>query len=72
MRKSKKAFKVAKFAFSVAIIAVFYLIMIDFIKYPETYLSTWRYQLQLEIENGEPEAIEYYQRNYVENGRELF
>lgn len=45
---------------------------IDFIRFPECYITTWKYQLQLDIERGDEKMIEYYERNYVANGRELF
>lgn len=47
-------------------------IAVDFILYPEEYLTTWRYQLKLDIENGEQEAIDYYQKTYLDNGKKLW
>ena len=44
----------------------------DFVKYPEVYLTTWKYQLQQDIKNGDAEAIEYYTTTYVANGKVLF
>ena len=44
----------------------------DICTYPERYFSTWRYQLEQEIRAGEPEAPEYYERNYVARGIRLF
>ena len=55
---------------TVAIAALF--LMVDVVRFPECYISTWKYQLQNDIENGKPEAIEYYNRCYVEKGRILF
>ena len=45
---------------------------IDFIKYPEHYILTWKYQLQEDIKSGDVEAIEYYQANYIDKGKKLF
>ena len=45
---------------------------VEFIQYPEAHLTTWRYQLKLDIERGDQEAIEYYQKNYWDKGRKLW
>ena len=47
-------------------------ILFDFACFPESYLPTWKYQLQQDIQSGKAEAIEYYQETYLANGRELF
>ena len=47
-------------------------IVVDFVRFPECYLSTWKYQLENDIARGDTVAIEYYQNTYVENGRILF
>lgn len=47
-------------------------ITINFIRFPECYLSTWKYQLKNDIESGNAEAIAYYQNNYINNGKNLF
>lgn len=44
----------------------------NFIKYPEIYITTWRYQLQNDLKSGDEAAIEYYQRVYINSGKELF
>ena len=44
----------------------------DFAKYPEQYLTTWEYQLENDLKNGDAEAIEYYTTNYLENDKKLF
>lgn len=46
--------------------------MIDFIKYPEEHLTTWRYQLHQKVKAGDEEAIEYYQHTYLDNGKKLW
>lgn len=60
-----------KFLTVVAIVVVVVL-LIGFVKYPEKHLSTWRYQLKCDIDQGDAEAIEYYETNYVANGIYLF
>lgn len=45
---------------------------IDFCRMPEKYCTTWKYQLKNDIENGDQEAIEYYNRVYKSNGINLF
>lgn len=47
-------------------------LVIDFIKYPEQYLPTWKYQLENDVKNGNTRAIEYYTTNYIENDKKLF
>ena len=45
---------------------------INFCKYPEQYLTTWKYQLENDLSNGNQVAIEYYNNKYVANGKYLF
>lgn len=47
-------------------------LMIDFVRFPECYLTTWRYQLKNEILSGDQDMIDYYNNTYVANGRILF
>lgn len=47
-------------------------LFVDFITYPECYLTTWRYQLHRKVEQGDEEAIQYYQDVYVKNNRVLW
>lgn len=47
-------------------------LFIDFCSYPESYLTTWRYQLQRKVEQGNEDAIQYYQDVYVKNNRKLW
>lgn len=66
---------VKQFAKSVTILVLIialFVITIDVIRFPEWYMSTWRYQLKNDIENGEETAIEYYENTYIANGRILF
>ena len=46
--------------------------LINLAKYPEQYITTWRYQLERDLENGNQIAIEYYNNNYVAKGKQLF
>lgn len=58
----------------VAVVAVVFIfvLLIGLVRYPEMHFSTWRYQLKCDIEQGDAEAIEYYETNYLANGIELF
>jgi hypothetical protein len=53
-------------------VAVVVCMAIDFVRFPECYLTTEKYQLQNAIKKGDTVAIEYYQNNYIANGRILF
>ena len=44
----------------------------NFAEYPERYVTTWKYQLQKDIEKGDDEAIAYYSKTYLEKGIDLF
>lgn len=78
LRRRKAIIKKRKrerFVSSLLIIALFSIcvaLMIDFVRFPECYLSTWRYQLKNEILSGDQEMIDYYNNTYVSNGRILF
>lgn len=45
---------------------------VGFVKYPEQYLTTWKYQLENDLKKGNQEMLEYYNRRYVANGKQLF
>lgn len=45
---------------------------IDFAKYPECYLVSWKCQLKIALQNEDAEAVEYYTKNYINNKRDLF
>lgn len=45
---------------------------IDFMRFPDKYITTWKYQLENEIASGDVEAIAYYNRVYKSNGINLF
>lgn len=57
---------------TIVICTVLLTITIDVVRFPDCYITTWKYQLHNEILRGEPEAIEYYQKTYVDKGRVLF
>lgn len=65
----KSFFKVASV---ITVLVLCILMAVDVVKYPECYFSTWKQALYYDIEAGDEEAIEYYNRVYVANGRELF
>ena len=44
----------------------------SFFKYPEKYMTTWKYQLENKLAKGNEEALEYYNDRYVANGKYLF
>lgn len=64
--------KFARFVCSVLAVVAVGAMAVEFIRFPECYSTTMKYQLKLDIERGDEEMIEYYERNYVANGRELF
>ena len=70
--KSRKMKGFASTIFVLMFLGLLVLLLTGFVKYPEKYLSTWRYQLKCDIERGDEAAIEYYQTNYVANGIHLF
>lgn len=44
----------------------------SFFKYPEKYMTTWKYQLENKLAKGNQEAIQYYNETYIANGKRLF
>ena len=63
---------VIKGIISMFIITAVTMIIIDFFRFPDCYLLTWRYQLKNEIKAGNKQSIEYYQNNYIAHGRCLY
>lgn len=45
---------------------------IDFIRFPDKYITTWKYQLKNEIASGDQKAIEYYNKHYTSKGAYLY
>lgn len=64
--------KIVKYIALTLTIGIAIAIFIDFCRFPECYISTWKYHLQQDIEAGDEDAIQYYNENYIENGRVLF
>lgn len=56
----------------ICFVLVFLTLYIDFLRFPECYLTTWKYQLKNEILAGDQEAITYYQTHYTKYNRSLF
>ena len=74
-RKKLLKINLKKFVSSLLIIAIFiscFSLYIDFCRFPEKYMVTWKYQLKNEIASGDEKAIEYYSRVYTGNGINLF
>lgn len=72
MKRKINWFKFIRFIFISVVFILFTSLLIDIIKYPDCYISTWKYQLRNEILNGAADSIEYYEETYVENNRDLF
>lgn len=53
-------------------VIVFTIFVIDFYSFPEKYITTWKYQLECKIKQGDQEAIDYYNRVYIQNDENLF
>ena len=70
--KKHKRDKFITFMLIVILLGSSLLFMIDFFRFPECYLTTWRYQLKNDILSGNQEMIDYYNNTYVANGRILF
>lgn len=73
----KNSFKINKGKLAVAIIIICLIvfttyILVDFVKYPEQYITTWKKALNDDLANGNEKAIEYYNDTYVSNGKYLF
>ena len=39
--------------------------IIDFMRFPDKYITTWKYQLKNEIASGDQKAIDYYNKHYT-------
>lgn len=57
---------------STALTILLIVMMIEFINYPEKYLTTWRYQLHQEVNAGNQEAINYYKTTYLDHNITLW
>ena len=47
-------------------------VTIDFVRFPEKYSTTMKYQLELDVKAGNKKAIEYYNDTYIKKGKTLF
>ena len=45
---------------------------VDFVRFPEKYMTTWKYQLKNEIASGDQKAIDYYNKYYTSKGVYLY
>ena len=45
---------------------------VDFMHFPDKYITTWKYQLKNEIASGDQKAIDYYNKYYVSKGVYLY
>lgn len=45
---------------------------VDFCRFPNKYITTWKYQLKNEIASGDQKAIDYYNKHYVSKGVYLY
>jgi hypothetical protein len=45
---------------------------VDFVRFPNKYITTWKYQLKNEIESGNLQAINYYNKYYISKGVYLY
>ena len=68
---NKKRFCLAVLLFALVLFCIIRLV-VDVVRFPECYFSTWRYQLQSDIKEGDNTAIDYYETTYIANGIELF
>lgn len=73
--KKRLKINVKRIFYGILILALsvgFLHILVDFTRFPEKYLTTWKYQLENDILQGDTEAMEYYQNTYVDNGIFLY
>lgn len=59
-------------ALKMIITTVIVLVLINALRFPEKYITTWEYQLKNEIEAGNKQSIEYYEKNYIAHGKSLY
>ncbi len=69
-KHKRKRFIVNIISFVFISITIF--MIIDFLRFPECYITTWKYQMENEIKSGNQEMIDYYNNTYVANDRILF
>lgn len=64
--------KLLRLIFIWVLLGLFIYFIFEFIKYPEYFLTTWKYQLKNEILNSDKNAIILYEDIYVKNNKDLF
>lgn len=71
---NKKKFRKSIATLIISIIAIGFMVWltVDTIEYPEKYLTTWRYQLHRKVQNGDEDAIKYYQEVYLNKNIKLW
>lgn len=75
--KAKRKYKIDKVKFTAFILTVCFMVFlvistVNFVRYPEQYVTTWKYQMENELAKGNKETIKYYNDVYVSNGKYLF
>lgn len=54
------------------LIIIFTAYITDFMRFPDKYMTTWKYQLKNEIASGDQKAIDYYNKHYTSKGVYLY
>lgn len=73
-RKSRKINLNRLFASLIALTLIITCIglYVDFVRFPDKYITTWKYQLKNEIASGDQKAIDYYNKHYTSKGIYLY
>lgn len=75
--RGKRKYKINKGRFAAFIFTVCFTVfvvnvVVSLAKYPEEYIIPWRFQMENDLAKGNEEALEYYNKTYVANGKQLF
>lgn len=68
-KKSESAIALALFAVVTLSLVLF---AVDVARFPESYITTTKYHLMEDLNNGDADAVEYYHDRYISHGRVLF
>lgn len=76
-KRKYKIYKINKGKFAAFVLTVYIAVfvvnvVVSLAKYPEEYITPWRYQMESDLAEGNEEALEYYNKTYVANGKQLF
>lgn len=71
-RKNIKRSRIIGNLFFLAITIIIVIFVVDMFRHYEKYDSVARYQLMLDLEQGDEKAREYYQDNYIKDDLYLF